>query len=307
MNFVTLSISKEMKHFLYLAIVAITLSSCANHSMKYDAEGMFESEEITVSAEATGKIIEFQVREGQEVTAGQEVGSIDSLQLYLTKLQLQSSAMSVVSNKPNISSQTAALMGQLVKLNKEEDRLKSMFADGAATQKQLDDIESQIIVTKAQLEALNVTLGNSSKSIDAQNASLEMQIAQIEDRLAKCHITVPVTGTVLTKYVNEGEFTSVGRPLFKVADLKNVLLRAYVTSSQLSNIKLGQSVKVFADFGGDNVHEYEGKIEWIAGKSEFTPKNIQTSDERENLVYAVKIAVHNDGFIKLGMYGGIRY
>lgn len=291
----------------YMTICAIALSSCANNGMLYDAEGTFESDEITVSAEASGKILEFDIREGQEVAAGEVVGAIDSVQLYLTKLQLQKNVKSMISNRPDVSSQTAALKEQLAKLQKEESRLHGMFADGAATQKQLDDIASQISVTKAQLAAQNSSLSNSVNSIDAQSSSLDMQIAQIEDQLAKCRITVPANGTVLAKYVHEGEFTSMGRPLFKVADLENVYLRAYVNSAQLSNIKLGQSVKVFADFGGDNVHEYEGTVEWISGKSEFTPKNIQTSDERENLVYAVKVAVKNDGYIKLGMYGGIRY
>lgn len=290
-----------------MAICALALSSCANNRMLYDAEGTFESEEITVSAEANGKILEFDIKEGQEVAAGEIVGAIDSMQLFLTKLQLQKSVKSVVSNKPDVSRQTAALKEQLAKLQKEEVRLKSMFADGAATQKQLDDIASQISVTNAQLSAQKSSLSNSVNSINAQSSSLDMQIAQIEDQLSKCRITVPVNGTVLARYVHAGEFTSVGRPLFKVADLDNVYLRAYVNSAQLSGIKLGQGVKVFADFGGDNIREYDGIIEWISAKSEFTPKNIQTSDERENLVYAVKVAVKNDGFIKLGMYGGIRY
>lgn len=290
-----------------MTICAIVLTSCANNGMRYDAEGSFESEEITVSAEANGKILEFDVREGQELTAGEIVGAIDSVQLYLTKLQLQKSVKSVISNRPDVSSQTAALKEQLAKLQKEETRLKGMFADGAATQKQLDDIASQIAVTIAQLSAQNSALSNSVNSIDAQSSSLDMQIAQIDDQLSKCRITVPVSGTVLAKYVHAGEFTATGRPLFKLADLENVYLRAYVTSAQLSSIKLGQKVRVFADFGGDNVREYDGTIDWISGKSEFTPKNIQTSDERENLVYAVKVAVKNDGYIKLGMYGGIRY
>lgn len=291
----------------YLALCAFALASCSSKGMKYDAEGTFESEEITVSAEANGKILEFDIKEGQEVTAGEIVGAIDSMQLYLAKLQLQKNVKSVVSNRPDVGRQTAALKEQLAKLQKEEARLQGMFADGAATQKQLDDVASQISVTKAQLQAQNSALSNSVNSIDAQSSSLDMQIAQIEDQLAKCRITVPASGTVLAKYVHAGEFTAMGRPLFKVADLENVYLRAYVNSSQLSDIKLGQSVKVFADFGGDNIHEYGGTIEWISGKSEFTPKNIQTSDERENLVYAVKVAVKNDGYIKLGMYGGIRY
>lgn len=290
-----------------IALCAFILCSCADNGMRYDAEGTFESDEITVSAQSNGRILELNIREGQELKAGDVVGAVDSVQLYLTKLQIQNSAKSVMSNRPDVHSQTAALREQLATLQREESRLKGMFADGAATQKQLDDVESQISVTKAQIEAQNSQLSNSVNSIDAQSTSLDMQVAQIDDQLAKCRITVPASGTVLARYVHAGEFTTTGRPLFKIADLENVYLRVYVNSAQLSNIKLGQSVKVFADFGGDNVREYAGKVEWIAAKSEFTPKNIQTANERENLVYAVKVAVKNDGYIKLGMYGGIRY
>lgn len=283
------------------------LTACDGNGSRYDAEGSFEPEEVTVSAEATGKIIEFNIHEGQEVTAGERLGSIDSLQLYLSKLQLEKNAQSVLSNRPDVGKQTAALKAQLKTLRQEKTRVENLLKDGAATQKQLDDINSQIRIASAQLSAQKSALGNSAVSIDAQSSALDLQIAQIEDRIAKCRICSPVSGTVLSRYTNAGEFAAAGKPLFKVADLENVYLRAYLTSAQLATTRLGQKVKVYADFGGDNVREYEGTVEWISPKSEFTPKNIQTADERENLVYAVRIAVRNDGFIKLGMYGGIRY
>lgn len=293
--------------FIFLATAAVLTAACSGNGSRYDAEGSFEGEEVTVSAEGTGKILEFNVHEGQNVTAGERLGSIDSVQLWLTKLQLEKSAASIRSNRPDVSKQTAALAAQLKTLMQERTRVENLLKDGAATQKQLDDINAQIGIADAQISAQESALGKSTASIDAQSSSLEMQIAQIEDRLAKCRIVSPVSGTVLTKYATAGEFAATGKPLFKVADLENVYLRAYVTSAQLADTALGQKVRVFADFGGKHVREYDGTIVWISPKSEFTPKNIQTADERENLVYAVKVAVRNDGFIKLGMYGGIRY
>ncbi len=291
------------------ALVAATavLVSCGGNGSRYDAEGSFESTEVTVSAEATGKILEFGVREGQAVAAGEKLGCIDSLQLHLAKLQLEKNVKSVLSSRPDVDRQLAGMNAQLRTLHMEKTRVGNLLADGAATGKQMDDVNSQIAVLEAQIAAQKSALGNSALGIDAQGSSLELQIAQMEDRIAKCSIVSPINGTVLTKYANAGEFAATGKPLLKIADLDNVFLRAYVTSARLSGMRLGQKVRVFADFGGENVREYEGTVEWISPKSEFTPKNIQTSDERENLVYAVKVAVKNDGFIKLGMYGGIRF
>ena len=299
--------SKYIGMAVCAATAAAMISSCAETGSRYDAEGSFEAEEVTVSAEATGKILEFDLREGQKVLSGERLGCIDSVQLYLSKLQLEKSAKSVLSNKPDITKQVAAQNAQMTKLRQEKARVENLLRDGAATRKQLEDIDAQIAVLKAQISAQKSALGNSASSIDAQSSSLEVQIAQIDDRIAKCRITSPVDGTVLSKYAQAGEFAAAGKPLFKVADLDRVFLRAYLTSAQLCALSLGQTVRVYADFGGDNVREYEGKVEWISPKSEFTPKNIQTADERENLVYAVKVAVRNDGYIKLGMYGGIKF
>lgn len=294
------------KTVLFTVTLAL-LTACNNNGSRYCAEGSFESEEITLSAEANGRILQLDVREGQIVEKGDRLGCIDSVQLCLARMQLIKSETSVSSSRPDVKSQMAVLQEQLSFCEKERQRLASLYKDNAATAQQMDDINSRISVLKAQIAAQKSTLVNSALSIDAQSSSLEMQIAQLDDQIAKCNIIAPVSGTVIAKYLHEGEFAATGRPVLKIADLQNVFMRAYLTSAQLSAIKLGQKVKVFADFGGDNIREYEGTIEWISDKSEFTPKSIQTSDERENLVYAIKVAVRNDGFIKLGMYGGIRY
>ena len=292
---------------LTIAIAAVSVS-CGTNRTGYDAEGYFESTEVTVSAEANGRILDFTVTEGAGVQAGQTVGHIDSVQLYLTRMQLMKTAESVLENRPDVDMQLKAMNEQLRTLERERERVSNLLRDGAATAKQMDDIEARISILKVRIEAQKSALGNSVSSLDAQSSSIGMQIAQIEDRLEKCRIISPVSGTVLTKYAEAGEFASAGRPLFKVADLENVFLRAYVTSAQLSQIKLGQKVRVWSDYGKGYTREYEGTVTWIADQSEFTPKNIQTEDDRKNLVYAIKIAVHNgDGLIKLGMYGGVRF
>lgn len=287
------------------AALLLAAVSCRNVSSEFDAEGYFESTEVTVSSEATGRILDFDVQEGDTVQAGSQVGCVDTVQLYLTRKQLLLSSESVLSNRPDINTQVQALKEQIKTATREKERVSRLLADGAATQKQMDDIDAQLTLLKVQLDAQETALKNSVTSIDAQGSSIDMQIAQIEDRLAKCRIISPVSGTILTKYAEAGEFTSTGRPLFKVADLDKVYLRAYVTSAQLSQIKLGQAVKVYSDYGKGYTKEYDGKVTWISSESEFTPKNIQTADERKNLVYAIKVAVKNDGLIKLGMYGGV--
>ena len=256
-------------------------------------------------AEANGRILFFNAEEGDTVAADSLLGCIDTMQLYLTRQQLLMTEKSVLDNRPDVAGQLEVMEEQLRKLAAEKDRVSRLLADGAATRKQMDDIISQEAVLEKQLAAQRSSLDNSVSSLDAQSAGIRMQVAQIDDQLSKCRIISPVSGTILTKYSEAGEFAAAGRPLFKVADLDRVYLRAYLTSAQLAGVSLGQKVKVYSDYGGNNVREYDGTITWIAGQSEFTPKNIQTEDERENLVYAVKVAVENDGYIKLGMYGGL--
>ena len=287
------------------AVVMCSVAGCKGSLGDYDAEGYFESTEITVSAEANGRILFFDVEEGERVRADSLLGCIDTVQLYLTKLQLEKTAESVLNSRPDVSSRIQAMEEQLKSLGFERERLARLLADGAATRKQMDDLDAQIAVLKKQLSAQELALNSSVRSIDAQSAGIGMQIAQVEDQLSKCRISSPVDGTVLTKYAEAGEFMAAGRPLFKVADMDRVYLRAYLTSGQLEDVRLGQQVMVYSDYGGDSVKEYQGTVTWISDQSEFTPKNIQTRDERENLVYAIKVAVKNDGFIKLGMYGGL--
>ena len=272
----------------------------------FDATGTFEATEVVVSAEAAGRILSFDAEEGDAVQAGRQIGAIDTVQLYLQKLQLERQRASVVSNRPDIRKQAAALREQIAKQEIERSRVVNLLKDGAATTKQLDDIDASLKVLNGQLEALLSTLGNNTAAIDENSSALELQIAQIEDRLMKSRIASPISGTVLAKYSEQGELAAVGRPLMKVADMENVYLRAYFTSDQLSSLKIGQEVTVTADFGGDEQIDYPGRITWIASESEFTPKNIQTKSSRASLVYAVKIAVKNDGRLKLGLYGEVK-
>lgn len=294
-----------MKRIFICCTLPLLAAACGRNG-DFDATGTFEATEVVVSAEAAGRILRFDAEEGDRLEAGRQVGAIDTVQLYLQKLQLERQRASVVSNRPDIAKQVASLREQIAKQQTERRRVENLLRDGAATTKQLDDIDAQIKVLDGQLEAQLSTLRNNAASIDENSSSIELQIARIEDQLAKCRIASPVAGTVLAKYSEAGELASVGRPLMKVADLDRIYLRAYFTSDQLAVLKLGQEVIVTADFGGDSRIDYPGRIVWIASESEFTPKTIQTRDSRANLVYAVKIAVENDGRLKIGLYGEVK-
>lgn len=299
-----MKINVVIKYLLYAGL-AVMAASCKDGNGAATASGTFEAEEITVSAEASGKLVSFTVREGQEVSEGQVLGQIDSLSLYLNKELLEQNIAALETGKPDVEAQIGVMKARLENGRHELDRLSRLLESDAATRKQYDDAEASVSVLEKQIEATESSLNSNIASIDAQIAGLKIQIAQAEDMLSKCRIVSPVDGTVLSKYAHEGELASAGKPLFKVADLEHVFLRAYFTSGQLKDISLGQDVKVTADFGGGKVREYPGKIVWISAKSEFTPKSIQTDDDRENLVYAVKVAVENDGYIKIGMFGKV--
>lgn len=288
--------------YILLAATLLGLSSCGNKRGDYDASGTFEATEVIVSSEANGKIMQFNIEEGQLLKAGEEVGCIDTLQLYLKKMQLLASGKAIASKSTDINKQIAATKEQIGKAEYERKRTENLLKENAATQKQIDDIDSQIAVLKKQLEAQISTLQRGNASITEESSAYEIQVAQLDDQLRKCHITSPICGTVLAKYAEAGELATQGKPLFKVADVQHLFLRAYITADQLSQLKLGDKVKVFSDLGKDDRREYEGTITWISDKSEFTPKTIQTRDERANLVYATKIAVKNDGYIKIGMH-----
>ena len=294
-----------MKRFIIYGAIPLLAVSCGCDG-DFDATGTFEATEIVVSAEAAGRILRFDAEEGDVLRAGRQVGTIDTVQLYLQKLQLERQRASVRSGRPDIGKQAASLREQIAKQQTERRRVENLLKDGAATTKQLDDIDAQLKVLGGQLDALLSTLENNAVSIDENSSAIELQIAQVEDRLAKCRIVSPVTGTVLAKYAEAGELASVGRPLMKVADLDRIYLRAYFTSDQLADLRLGQEVTVTADFGGERQLDYPGRIVWIASESEFTPKTVQTRNSRAGLVYAAKIAVENDGRLKIGLYGEVK-
>lgn len=291
---------------LLATIVSIFLVSCSNSDGDVDASGTFETTEIIVSTESMGKIMQLNVEEGQQLNFNQRVGYIDTTQLYLKKLQLVASKKALQSRRPDIQKQIAALEQQIETAKTERKRVENLVKAEASTTKQLDDANAQIKVLEKQLEATKSSLENTSNSILGDNEALQIQIEQIEDQLQKCYITSPITGVVLTKYAEQGELATPGKALFKIGDVTNMILRAYVTSDQLTQIALGQKVKVYADYGEDR-KEYEGVVGWISSKSEFTPKTIQTRDERANLVYAVKINIKNDGLLKIGMYGNVKF
>lgn len=280
--------------------------SCGNGENKTDASGVFESTEIMVSAEAYGKILQFDIQEGQTLTKDQSIGIIDSTQLYLSKLHLISSKKALQASKPDVNSQIRAAESEIIKYENDRVRIKKLLAGDVATQKQLDDVNAQLDILRARLASLKSSLNTSVTSIDAQSNSVDVQIEQLNDQIERCIIKSPMDGTVLVKYAEQGELAASGKPLFKIADIQNMTLRAYVTSEQLANLKIGEKVKVLAEFGETETREYDGKVTWISSKAEFTPKTIQTQDERANLVYAVKIMVKNDDYLKIGMYGGFK-
>lgn len=283
----------------------LIVSACGNQTPTYDATGTFEATEVIVSSEAAGKLLQLTVEEGTQLKAGEEVGLVDTVQLYLKKLQLEASMKSVESQRPDLTKQIAATKQQIATAQREKKRVENLLAAGAANQKQLDDWDAQVALFERQLVAQESSLRNSTNSLTEQGNSVGIQVAQMEDQLNKCHIQSPISGTVLAKYAEAGELAAVGKPLFKVGDIDRMHLRAYITSEQLAQVKLGDKVTVYSDYGNSEQKAYPGVVTWISDRSEFTPKTILTKNERANLVYAVKIAVDNDGALKIGMYGGL--
>lgn len=296
-----------MRKIYVLASVALLMGACGNNEKEFDATGTFEATETTVFAEQNGALLTFDVEEGNLIEANQEVGLIDTTQTWLKIQQLGATKEVYQSQKPDMERQIAATRQQLDKARQEERRYRELVADGAAPSKMLDDASSQVKVLQRQLDAQISSLSTSTRALDKQTAAADIQVSQLKDQLRKCHIVTPTKGTVLEKYVERGEFVSIGKPLFKIADTEAMHLRAYVTSAQLQDIRLGQKVKVFADYGDGQRKEYDGTISWISSRSEFTPKTILTDDERADLVYAIKVALRNDGFVKIGMYGEVAF
>ena len=294
-----------MQKIYVLAGVALMMAACGGNEKAYDATGTFEATETTVYAEQSGALLTFSVNEGDHIEAGKEVGLIDTTQTWLKIRQLDATKEVYQSQKPDMERQIAATRQQLSKAQQDEQRYRELVADGAAPSKMLDDASSQVKVLQKQLDAQISSLSTSTRSLDKQTVAANVQIEQLRDMLHKCHIVTPTKGTVLEKYVERGEFVTIGKPLFKIADTEQMFMRAYVTSAQLQNIRIGQHVKVFADYGDGQKKAYDGTVSWISSRSEFTPKTILTDDERADLVYAVKVAIKNDGYVKIGMYGEV--
>ncbi len=296
-----------MKNYFLLASWSLILLACGNNEKDYDATGTFEATEVTVSAEQSGTLLKFTISEGDQLSQDAEVGLIDTTQVWLKIQQTCATKEVYQSQKPDMEKQIAATRQQLAKARQDQQRYTELVADGAAPTKMLDDATNQVKVLERQLEAQMSSLSTSTNALGKQMAATDVQVSQLQDQLRKCHITAPITGTVLEKYAEQGEFVAPGKPLFKMADTEQMFIRAYVTSAQLQRVKVGQKAKVFADYGNGQRKEYDGTVTWISSKSEFTPKTILTDDERADLVYALKVAIRNDGYVKIGMYGEVRF
>jgi HlyD family secretion protein len=295
------------KIFFLLPALSFLFFACGNGNGEFDATGTFESEEIIISSEAMGKLVKFDIEEGVKLQQNQLVGVVDTVQLYLKKKQLEASIQAVLSKQPDIASQLATIQEQIETAKTEKNRIVNLLKSNAATTKQLDDVNAQLDLLNRQYTATKSSLTITKQGLQSETYPLLVQVEQMQDQINKSKIVNPVDGTVLTRYAKQNEITSNGKALYKIADLTNMTLRAYVNGDQLGQIKLGQKVKVFVDKGNGDQKEMSGEIYWISSKAEFTPKTIQTKDERANLVYAAKIKVSNDGYLKIGMYGEVKF
>ena len=296
-----------MKKMLTAAGIVLLITACHDKEQEYDATGTFEATETTVSAQQSGTLLTWNANEGDTLQAGQEIGLVDTTQLWLKILALEASKEVFQSQKPDMQKQIAATRQQLAKAQAEQRRYKELVDDGAAPSKMLDDATAQVQVLQRTLDAQVSSLTTTTESLSRQMNATDVQIRQLADQISKCHVVAPCGGTVIEKYAERGEFVPVGKPLLKVADTETMFIRAYVTSRRLQSIRVGQKAQVFADYGDGQKKEYEGTVSWISSRSEFTPKTILTDDERADLVYAVKVAIKNDGFAKIGMYGEVKF
>lgn len=295
-----------MKSIRMIAAAMLCMLAACHNAPDYDATGIFEATTTVVSAETAGKIMEFPVEEGDTIAAGERIALVDTAMLSLQRSQLGRQRRSAEESTPDVSAQVAALRTRIAHAEQEAARQHRLLADGATTARQVDDADAQLRALRAELGAQLSTLGKSRSSIGDNASAIGYQGDQIAEQIARCNVLSPTCGTVLVKYAERGEYATPGKPLVKIADLGKIYLRCYFTAAQLADVHLGQKVTVTADFGGDKRFDYPGIITWIADQSEFTPKSIQTRDSRANLVYAAKVAVENDGRLKLGQYGEVR-
>lgn len=295
----------NMKSGLVFAALALVAAGCGKN-IEYDACGQVDATQVTVSAENAGRVLSMAVEEGEVVTAGQLLGALDSVQTYLQIMELRERIAGSSSRLVDIKKQGQPNLSQLENLQSEYERYSKLLEGNATTRKQVDDLTDKIAVLKAQIAAQTQSWERGNASVRSEVQGYEIQLARLEDQLAKCRIVAPVSGTVLTRYAETGEFVTLGKPLFKVADLDQMYVRVYFSSAQLSGLKLNDTVTVIPDDGTASPKRIQGRVIWISEQSEFTPKNIQTRDERADLVYAVKVAVPNDGTLRLGMYAYVR-
>jgi HlyD family secretion protein len=309
-----------MKNILFILFATILLG-CSGSKGKFDAQGVFESEEVMVASEVSGKLVYFNINEGDSVGINQVIAKVDTTNLTLQKAQLAASFSALSQKLIDVSPQVELLNNQidvqktqLKNLLYEKSRIENLLKSDAATKKQLDDIvfqieslEKQIQVSRQQIKVQQANIGTQNRSILSEEAPIQKRMDQIQDLINKSHIVNPINGVVLTTYARSGEIVSAGKPLYKIANLTTMTLRVYVSGDQLASIKIGQSVKVLVDKNKEEYAELSGTIASIASKAEFTPKTIQTKDERANLVYAVKVLVKNDGLLKIGMYGEVKF
>lgn len=310
-----------MKKIYLLTALVFVITSCSDNQKEYDATGTFEATEVTVAAKSSGELKTFTLNEGENLNANQVVGNIDDYELQqkqdeLTAVlqQLDATASSTSSRQLNLKEQLASLSQQISHEQQEQKRFAELVKDGAVPRKQLDDINNQIQVlqrqyeaTRNQIQSNNSSLEKQISAIQAQKQGVMAQKRQLEEKINNAQVLSPLQGTVLEKYVEQREFVSIGKPLFKVADTNKMFMRAYITSGQLKSIKVGQKATVFADYGNGQKKQYNGVVTWISNRSEFTPKTILTDDERADLVYAIKIQFTNDGYAKIGMYGEVKF
>ncbi len=285
----------------------LMLASCQESDNGFDASGTFEATEVIISAQGNGEIIEFSPIEGDMLSAGQVVALVDTVQLALKREQLQFARKAIVSRFSSDEVQLESLRSTLSSQEKEHKRFGVLYSNGAATKKQVDDLAAAVQITRGKIAAQSEVVSNTNRSLMSEASSLEMQIRQIDEQIKRCYTLSPIAGTMLTKYAEQGEFAQLGKPMFKVADIENIYLRAYVTEPQLAQVRLGQSVSVYTDMGESYAREYVGSVTWISSEAEFTPKTIQTKEQRRDLVYAIKVAIKNDGYIKIGMYGDLKF
>jgi HlyD family secretion protein len=296
-----------MKSINKILLIPVLFVACQGSDPTFDASGTFEAVEVMISSEVSGTLESFDAQDGMSVRKGQLLGVVDSTQLHLKKKQLLAQIDAILAKRPQVATQLAAYRVQLEAAEREQKRMQKLFSADAATQKQVDDAASQVSVIRRQMEAHRSSLDISSQGLVSETLPLLAQVEQLEDQLHRVRLMSPIDGTILMRYAEPFELVTPGTPLYKVADLSTLELRAYITGNQLPLLKLNQKVTVLVDNGSEGYNEFAGIITWISDKAEFTPKTIQTKDERADLVYAIKIQVENNGSLKIGMYGEVKF